>query len=72
MVSQEFKNALKIYPLPKYQIAWKVGISPNVLNHLIHEHLLVKEGDTRLLKIARFIEFPEEKVFVKDETRMKI
>ena len=63
MVSEEFKNALKIYPTPKYKLAWQAGMSPATLNHLIHEHIYVHEGDERLLKIARLIEFPEEKVF---------
>jgi hypothetical protein len=67
MVSQEFKNALKIYPVPKYKLAWKIGITPNILNHLLHEHIRVKSGDERLLKIAKLIEFPEEKVFSKEE-----
>jgi hypothetical protein len=66
MVSQEFKNALKIYPIPKYKLAWKIGITPNILNHLLHEHIRVQPGDERLLKIARLIQFPEDKVFVKE------
>jgi len=70
MVSQEFKNALKIYPIHKYQLAWKTGITPNILNHLLHEHIRVKAGDERLLKIARLIQFPEEKVFVKEEVEI--
>lgn len=65
MVSQEFKNAIKIYPTPKYKLAWKIGITPNILNHLLHEHIRVKEGDERLLKIAKLIKFPENKVFAK-------
>jgi hypothetical protein len=66
MVSQAFKNALKIQPIPKYQLAWKTGITPNIFNHLLHEHIRVQPGDERLLKIARLINFPEDKVFDKE------
>ncbi len=63
MVSQEFKNALKIYPKPKSTLAWEAGITPNVLNHLINEHMRVKMNDPRLIKIAKLIGFPKDKIF---------
>lgn len=66
MVSQEFKNALKLYPIPKYKLAWRIGITPSTLSHLVHEHIRVRPGEERLLKIARLIQFPEEKVFVEE------
>ena len=64
MISQEFKNALKLFPTPKHKLAWEIGISPSQLSHLVHEHVRVARGDERILKIARLISFPEEKVFV--------
>ncbi|QQR81589.1 MAG: hypothetical protein IPJ69_05620 [Deltaproteobacteria bacterium] len=64
MISKEFKNALKTYPEHKYQIAWKAGISPGVLNHLINGHQKVPIGDERLLRIAELIRFPTNKVFL--------
>ena len=65
MITQEFKNALKLHPTPKFKLAWEAGISPSVLSHLLNGHQRVKTGDNRLLKIARLISFPTEKVFTK-------
>ncbi len=65
MISQKFKDALKLYPTPKHILAWNIGISPSVLSHLINGHQQVNDGDERLLKIARLIQFPEHRVFEK-------
>lgn len=66
MLSQDFRNALKIFPVPKYKLAWELGISPSTFYHLIHEHIYVKKEDERILKIARRIDFPEDKIFVEN------
>lgn len=71
MLSQDFKNALKIYPMPKYKLAWKIGITPSTLNHLIHEHIYVREGDERILQIARMIDFPQENIFVRNRNEKR-
>lgn len=63
MITKEFKDALKLYPTPKHQLAWRAGFSPGMLNHLINGHQRVKPGDMRLLKIAELIQFPKDKVF---------
>jgi len=63
MITTEFKNALKLHPIPQFKLAWKAGITPNVLNHLINGHQRVMYGDKRLLKIADSIKFPRSKVF---------
>ena len=68
MGSQEFKNALKLYPIPKHRLAWKIGITPSTLSNLVHEHVCVRPREERLLKIARLIQFPEEKVFIEENT----
>ena len=64
-ISKQFKEALKLYPIPKYELAWRAGFSPAVLNHLLNGHQYVKVGDERLLKVARLINFPLNKVFNK-------
>jgi len=66
MINQAFKNALKLHPTPQHKLAWKVGISPSTLSHLLNEHQKVKRGDKRLLEIARLINFPSGKVFIDD------
>lgn len=68
MISQEFKNALKLYPIPKCQLAWKIGISSGVLYHLINGHQRVHLMDKRLLRIADLIRFPRDKVFEMEAT----
>ena len=68
MVTQEFRNALKIHPEPKHRLAWKIGISPSSLSHIVHGHQRVEPGDKRLLRIAKLINFPEEKIFEKERS----
>ena len=63
MLSQDFKNALELYPVPKYKLAWELKISPSTFYHLIHEHIYLKKNDARILRIARLINFPEDKIF---------
>lgn len=63
MISKQFKDALKLYPIPKYKLAWEIGISPSLLNHLINGHQAVKRGDARLIKLADLIHFPKTKIF---------
>lgn len=65
MISQEFKNALKLHPIPKFKLAWEAGISPSIFSHLLNGHQKVKTDDERILRVARLISFPTEKVFTK-------
>lgn len=65
IISEEFKNALKLHSIPKFQLAWQAGISPSTLSHLLNEHQKIIPGDERLLRIAELIKFPSEKVFLK-------
>ena len=69
MVSQEFKNALKLHPVPKHELAWQIGISPSQLNHLINNHQKVELGDKRLIRIARLIDFPENRIFDREKKK---
>lgn len=66
MVTQEFRNALKLHPTPKHEIAWRAGISPSTLSHLVNNHQKVVHGDPRLIKVAKLIGFPKEKIFAEN------
>jgi|APSaa5957512535_1039671.scaffolds.fasta_scaffold308258_1 hypothetical protein len=65
-ISKHFKNALKIHETPVCKLAWEIGVTPNILYHLLNAHQLLLFEDERLLKLADKIDYPRSEVFKKN------
>lgn len=64
MVSRELFAAVKLSPLPAYQIARKARLHPSTLSRIIHGAELVRSGDPRVLAVARVLGLRPEACFV--------
>jgi hypothetical protein len=62
-VSRRFVTALKLADRPAYRIAQRAGLHPSVLSRLIHGAEPVREGDKRLLRVAKLLDVPSDEVF---------
>lgn len=62
-----FKNALKLSPVPAYQLALRVGLNPNTLTKFVIGYLKPRDWDPRLLEIGRLLGLEPEEVFEKPE-----
>jgi hypothetical protein len=62
-ISRRFVTALKLADWPAYRIAQRAGLHPSVLSRLIHGAEPVREGDQRLLRVAKLLDVPSDEVF---------
>ena len=63
MVSQKFKNAVKLDPRRQYVIAWEAGINPVVLSQIITGYVRPKYGDRRVIKIGKLLGLDADECF---------
>jgi hypothetical protein len=61
-VSKRLVVALKLAEVPAYPIALRAGLHPAVLSRLIHGAEPVREGDRRLLRVAKLLDVPPSEV----------
>lgn len=63
MISRNFKIAIKLSPVPAWKIAHAAGISANVLSKIMSGALRVREGDSRVLKVAEILGLTPDECF---------
>jgi hypothetical protein len=68
-VSKDFKNAILVCGVPQYRLALQVGCHPVTLNRLLTGYQPIKGTDLRLIKIARFLKFPEDRIFESEKEK---
>jgi len=62
-VSKKFKEAILLDPRKSYEIASEAGIHPSTLSHIVIGYSSVREGDPRVLAVARVLNLAPEKCF---------
>lgn len=55
MVSREFKEAVKRFSKPQYQLAWEAEVHPVVLSQIITGYIKPRYGDERVVRIGRLL-----------------
>jgi transcriptional regulator with XRE-family HTH domain len=55
MVSDQFKEAVKLYKGRQYEIAHKAGIHPSVLSRIVCGIDKTEPGDLRVLRVAKVL-----------------
>jgi len=63
MISTKFRICIKLADIPAWKIAYKAGISPNVLSKIMTGALRVKPGDQRVIKVATVLGLKPEECF---------
>lgn len=63
MISESLKIAIKLSPKRAYEIAHEAGIHPSTLSKLICGIEKVREGDLRVLKVAKVLKLKESDCF---------
>jgi hypothetical protein len=64
MVSKKFKEAVKCYPKPQYQLAWKAEVHPVVLSQMITGYIKPRRGDERVIRIGEILGLTPSECFV--------
>jgi hypothetical protein len=68
-LSREFRIAVKFDdPRPQWRIALAAGVSPHILSQWMSGYGKVREDDPRLLRVAREVGFPVERLFEPEPT----
>lgn len=66
-VSRDLIAAIKLADRPAWRIATEAGVNPTVLSRLISGYQRPKPNDARLLRVAKILGFPADRVFAMDE-----
>lgn len=66
MLSAKFINAVKLYSDRRYRLAQTAGVDASLLSRWINKITPVKDGDERVLRIARILGVKRVDVFVSD------
>jgi transcriptional regulator with XRE-family HTH domain len=67
MISQAFKDAIRQSPLKSYEIAHKAGLHQSTLSKIVCGIDLVREGDERVLRVAKVLGLEAEDCFEGEE-----
>lgn len=63
MLTEKFRQSLKLSKVPAYRLAWTAGLHPNSLSKYLTGYLKPKPGDPRLIKIGALIGLQPDEVF---------
>jgi len=63
MISIKLKAAIKLNDKRQYQIAHEAGLNPSTLSKIICGIERVKEGDPRVLSVAKVLGLKQEECF---------
>ncbi len=63
MLSQKFKEKLKLWPHPQYKVALQAGFNPSSLSKLVIGAQPVQIGDPRLIKVGEIIGLSSDQIF---------
>lgn len=67
MVSEIFKQKIKLSSLRAYEIAQLAGVHPTTLSRIINGIDRVEAGDKRVIAIGRIVGLKEEECFARKE-----
>lgn len=67
MISKKFIEAVKCYPKPQYQLAWKADVHPVVLSQIITGYIKPRDGDERVIRIGKLLELAPSECFGGDQ-----
>ena len=62
MLSQRFRNAIRLSSERQYRLALKCGFDPTTLSAYIHGARRPHPGDKRLLKLAALLDVPFDEI----------
>lgn len=63
MISQQFKQKLKLWHEPQYRVAIKAGIHPGLLSKWVIGAQPVKRGDPRIIRVAKILGLKQNQIF---------
>lgn len=63
MLSNKFKERIKLSEVPAYKLAWAVNIHPDTLSKYISGYLKPKLGDPRIIEIGRVLGLNPKEIF---------
>lgn len=66
-ISNELLRAIRENPLPRFQLAALAGLHPSTLYRLLHGCTAIKDGDARVLAIARILGVDKRKAFISED-----
>lgn len=61
-----FQAEVKLNERPAYQIAKAAGIHPTTLSQILSGRINIRQGDRRVLAVAKFLNKPMAELFPED------
>lgn len=62
-LSEKFRARIKLADEPAYKLAQKAGLDPTFVSKLLHGYAELKPDDSRVLRLAKVLNFPAHKIF---------
>ena len=69
MISNKFREAVKLHPKPQYKLAWEAGINPTTLSQIVTGYIKPKVGDQRVIRVAELLGLKPSQCFKETEVR---
>lgn len=66
MLSQQFKDRLKLWHEPQYRVALKADVNPSLLSKWVIGAQRVRNGDARLVRVGQILGLKPDEIFEKD------
>lgn len=71
MISEAFKNAVKLSPKRQYELAWAAGIHPATLSQIVIGCIHPKVGDPRVVRVGKLLGLKPWECFVESLNQSK-